>query len=270
MTRQRLSIKAESARRGGLDAEPEREAREIGSIDFRDLFDSAQDPVCLLDDNYAYQAVNPAYENYFNKNNERIVGSTVDKIVGEENFHTIIKPNLDRCLKGEPVTYESWMDIPLKGFRYMNVSYYPRKNSTGRVIGLLDISRDFTEHKKFEARVQEERNNLRNILLSLDIGLCLINPDLTISWANEMFRDMFPGVEPVGSYCHELFGGRQNICEGCGILNVFRDGNPHTRECFLTGLKKWRTLFSAPIRGENAQVIQVLQGIREAGKEEKT
>lgn len=112
-----------------------------------EFFQAAEDPASFLDLNYTYQAVNPAYSRYFGKPAEELVGSSVAELIGEEVFRSSIKPHLDRCLSGEHVSYEHWVEFPTFGRRYMHVSYYPRKNSQGKIVGILHISRDQTEHK---------------------------------------------------------------------------------------------------------------------------
>ena len=44
----------------------------------------------------------------------------------------------------------------------------------------------------------EERSRMNAILASLNIGLCLINRDMTLAWANATIARMSPAQNPAG------------------------------------------------------------------------
>ncbi|MDQ7833606.1 MAG: PAS domain-containing protein [Desulfovibrionaceae bacterium] len=72
---------------------------------FVEFFHTAEDPASFLDRNFVYQSVNAAYARYFGRPAEKIVGLRVIDLLGEDIFQSILKPNLERCLAGEHVSY---------------------------------------------------------------------------------------------------------------------------------------------------------------------
>ena len=118
--------------------------------DFQGLFDAFDTPVSLLDTHFRFQAVNAAYEEYLGVARETLIGRTPAAIVGEEVFRNDILGKLQRCLEGEVVSFSLWVDYKGKGRRLMNTTYAPRLDRTGRIEGLLHISRDITQRHHIE------------------------------------------------------------------------------------------------------------------------
>jgi PAS domain S-box-containing protein len=232
-----------------------------GLLEFENYFDAAGDPSSFLDSNYTYQAVNAAYSRYFGLEKQLIVGASVADIVGTETFATVLKPAMDRCLHGEHVTFEQWIDFPAMGRRYMSIGYSPRRNSQGEIIGILHISRDQTEHKLKDVEIQQERDKFSGILASLDTGLSVINPDLTVDWVNNQIHRMFPEGDPIGRVCHEFYEGQQEPCEGCPTMKVFETGDAHHHERYSEKDGRWYSVLAQPIRDASGKVVKVLEGI---------
>ena len=118
--------------------------------DFQRLFDAFDTPVSLLDTDFRFQAVNAAYEEYLGVARETLIGRTPVAIVGEEVFRNDILGKLQRCLEGEVVSFSLWVDYKGKGRRLMDVTYAPRLDRTGRVEGILLVSRDVTQRYHIE------------------------------------------------------------------------------------------------------------------------
>jgi PAS domain S-box-containing protein len=237
-------------------------SKEIDISAFKEFFDAAYDPASFIDSNYTYQAVNAAYTRYFNRHRHEIVGYTVAELLGEEDFQFRIKSHLDRCLRGEIVSFERWFEFPSMGWRYMNAVYSPRRNSQGEVIGILHISRDLTDHKQIDMKIHAERTKLSHVLSSLNTGLSLINPDMTIEWVNEHIRRMFPhSAEPVGCFCHEFFEGRSRPCENCGAIKAFEQGSSFQTERYHIHDGRWFSIFAEPVYDDFGNVIQILEAI---------
>jgi PAS domain-containing protein len=81
--------------------------------------------IALLDKNYTYLTANPAYLRIVKKTYEQVIGKKAVSLFGEAFFNKVIKPNGDRCLRGEEVHFEEWFDFPASGKRCMEIHYYP-------------------------------------------------------------------------------------------------------------------------------------------------
>jgi PAS domain S-box-containing protein len=117
------------------------------------------------------------------------------------------------------------------------------------------------ERELAEETLEKERKRMEVILSALDTGLSLINPDMTIAWTNQKVREMFPGREPVGQVCHVFYESRATICDGCGTLRAFKDGNICESEQLVPATGRWYYIISQPIKDKTGRVVSVLEGI---------
>jgi PAS domain S-box-containing protein len=116
------------------------------------------------------------------------------------------------------------------------------------------------DHRAYLA-VRKERDRFRVILSAQRTGLALINPDLTIAWANEESRRLFPGREPVGMPCHEFYMGQDRPCEPCPTLRTFETGAVRESEHRNPLDRRWYHTVTQPVRDADGRVVQVLEGI---------
>ena len=114
---------------------------------------ASNDHMAMIDRNYVYQAVNDAYLNSLNKAREDIIGNSVPELFGQAFFEKNQKSNIDRCLAGEVVRYQAWVDFPISGRRYMDVTHYPYLEEDGSITGYVVNARDITEQKRLEDKL---------------------------------------------------------------------------------------------------------------------
>ncbi len=120
---------------------------------------------------------------------------------------------------------------------------------------------DITERKRAAERLETERERMEVILSALNTGLSLINPDMTIAWANHKIREMFPGREPVGQVCHVFYESRATVCDGCGTIRAFMDGKVCESEQLVPATGRTYSIISQPIKDQTGRVVNVLEGI---------
>lgn len=124
---------------------------------YEQMISSTRDLMAYVDRNHIYRAANAAYLSAHNKTWEEVEGHSVEELFGKEVYEQTVKPNQDRCLAGEEVTYETWIRLPGLGNRFMRPTYYPVRNKEGRVEGIVVCVHDLTEIRKaLEALTQSE------------------------------------------------------------------------------------------------------------------
>jgi PAS domain S-box-containing protein len=123
------------------------------------IVSATPDAISLLDRNYVYQIVNQSYLTWNNKQANEIVGHSVSDLFSQEVFTTTIKPQLDKCLTGKKVQYESWFDYPNLGRQFVSVTYAPYVETDGSISGVVVSARNLTDLKAAEEALQksEER-----------------------------------------------------------------------------------------------------------------
>jgi PAS domain S-box-containing protein len=114
------------------------------------IISTVHNPMCFVDRNYIYQAVNTAYTDSFGKSRQDFMGRTVGEIFGEDVFSQKIRQHLDKAFEGKEEHFEEWFDYPSEGRRYSHMSYYPFFEADGNVSGVASISRDITDRKARE------------------------------------------------------------------------------------------------------------------------
>ncbi len=109
----------------------------------------------FINPDYKYEAVNDAYTHAYRKKREEIVGETVERLIGREDFLNKAKPHLDRCFRGEQVRYEDWFTHADGISVYKEVTYLPHLDENGVVEGAVVHSFDLTGKKELEGRLRQ-------------------------------------------------------------------------------------------------------------------
>jgi len=127
---------------------------------FEHIVSTSTDILALLDRNFVYLAVNPAYLAAWKKSRDEMVGRQAVEVVGEEFFETWMKPNALRCLEGQTVNFQAWYKYPAYEPRYMDFNYYPYTDAKGEVIGFAINGRNMTERHQAEQELQRTMHSL--------------------------------------------------------------------------------------------------------------
>jgi PAS domain S-box-containing protein len=147
-----------------------------------------------------YLSANPAYARYVGLPLEQIIGKTIEEVMGKEAFK-IIRPRIERVLRGETVEYED--EVPLAGVRKrVQVTYTPERDASGNAVGWVASVMDITERKKAEEAVRQQATMLR---LSFD-AIIVSRFDSGIASWNQGAETLygFTEREAIGQNVHSL------------------------------------------------------------------
>ncbi len=120
------------------------------------MLDTIPARLALVDRQGRHCYVNAAYCAYLRMPASDLLGRTIRQIIGEE-IYARMRPDpihrqlFERCLAGETTVWEGWLGY-LEGERYVHRTYYPYRDATGEVVGVVGYSRDLTELKSSEAQ----------------------------------------------------------------------------------------------------------------------
>lgn len=123
---------------------------------YETIMATTQDQMSYIDRDYIYRAVNAAYTKTTGVSREKIIGHSIEDLMGSEFFFSVSKPNIDKVFDGEHVS--SLISILDKNGdqRELEVNYYPYYGDTDVVQGVVANARDVT------ARVRIEQERMRN------------------------------------------------------------------------------------------------------------
>ena len=126
------------------------------------LFENAQDAFFVIDvdedGEYRIQRVNSAYEELTGLSDESMQGRTVTEMFGEKDG-AAIRNHYDRCVERQaPIAYVERLDIPTEN------SYWDTRIAPvlvdGDVVQIVGATRNITEQKIYEQRLEEQRDGL--------------------------------------------------------------------------------------------------------------
>ena len=129
------------------------------------------------------------------------------------------------------------------------------------------------ESKNFKERRKRERRKNDNITDVIGTGLCLLDKDLKIIWANKIICDWLDLKEsPVGKYCHDIYHCSEIGTENCPAMNVFQGGSGRIIETWVTTKTKKRMCIqhvATSVTDERGNINNVLIHTTDATESEK-
>jgi two-component system cell cycle sensor histidine kinase/response regulator CckA len=138
-----------------LDSKVKKRTQELTQLEERQrlILDALPAQIAYLDANLNYLFVNQGYAAIFGSDKGRIIGNTIDDVIGPQMM-TSIRPQIEQCLKGQEVVFEYSFE---RNGREMITKrlLLPDINNAGQVVGLLNLSLDITAEKEAERRLTE-------------------------------------------------------------------------------------------------------------------
>lgn len=150
------------------------------------ITDSLPSLISYVNKNEQYEFVNSAYEKWFSKSKQDVVGKTVKEVLGDRAYAKA-KIHIDNAMSGKLDSFDAWLDYNEGGKRFISATYVPHLDESKRVAGYFGLVNDLTERKKFEQTIAENEERLR--LLIEGIGAGTFDYDLAsgeIHWSNDL------------------------------------------------------------------------------------
>ncbi len=150
------------------------------------------DLMAFVDPDYCYRYVNQAYCRMLHRTRAEILGQPVAEIVGERFFRETVRPNLERCLRGESVRFESEHPASF-GAMAIDVSCEPQSDPSGQVIGAVVTIRDASPLRPAQAALLESEARYRALVESMPDWIWETDASLRYTYAS-------PAVEQILGY----------------------------------------------------------------------
>jgi PAS domain S-box-containing protein len=173
----------------------DRKQGEIILRQYERMVEIAPDGIALVDRNYTYRLANQTYLAHNERQWEETVGRSIQDVMGEETFKTVVKSRFDRCLAGETIDYGEWFYFKKAGNRFVSATYSPYFEIDGTITGVVIINREVTERRKAELLLQDSEERLRLALTAANQGLYDLNPQTGITIVSPEYATML-GYSP--------------------------------------------------------------------------
>jgi PAS domain S-box-containing protein len=216
------------------------------------------DPLSFLDTEYRYQNVNESYARYIDLQINEIIGKTPGEILDDSIFEIQIKPELDKCLSGETISYSHWVLFPKIGKRYMSMNYFPLFSKEGKILGVISHGHDLTEEKKLQDKLSIAERDWRDSFNSLKDIMTIINKDFVIENINESGLDFLglPLKDVIGRKCHEVFHNTDQPLETCPYKKSMTSKSPESTIWYHQQSGKHFSIHSSPILDYNREIVK--------------
>ena len=190
--KQRLSRLVPSISRALLEANEHstrlRAESERQKYDF--IVNASKSMFTLVDRDYTYEAVNDAFCKAHNLIRDEIIGKTLIEVWGEESFDKYIRKNFDDSFQNNVVRYQAWFEVPSRGLRCFEVTFYPYKEEGDDVTHTVVDTMDITDKQKAEEAMRESEAKYR-LLFDHAAEAILLEKDGLITTCNTRAVEYF-------------------------------------------------------------------------------
>ncbi len=151
----------------------------------------SNDLIAGINRKYEYVFVNKIFLDYNQLERENVIGHHVRKILGDQLFENKIKAYIDRCFKGETVSFEINKVYPGIGKRNLLVNHYPVKDEMENFIFMVATIRDITSGKETKQKLENIQREFQHLIESSPYSIMLINQEAKIVNINKKFTEVF-------------------------------------------------------------------------------
>lgn len=100
--------------------------------------------------------------------------------------------------------------------------------------------------------LEKKRREIQAVLDGITDLMLVLSEDLRIQRVNHVFTEWFPGIDPIGRYCYELFRGKKSRCDDCPALRSLDLGEIVKDLCIYKVNDKFRhfEIIASPLKTE--------------------
>ena len=229
---------------------------------YRMLVEMAQNGIWLLDKKFMTVFINPKVEEMLGYSKEEMIGRSWYDF-GDPEWVARAKELKKRREGGVKEAHE-FLFMHKDGSKVLTrISTTPLYDKDGNFDGALGILSDITRQKEAEEALNV-KDMLNSVAQSAGIGMCILNPDYTIEWYNDLYVEWFGALESAkGRNCFDVFEGNESQCFECPSKLVFEGSDVAVSErvgvATIDGFNRNFMITATPIRDARGDVIQVVE-----------
>ena len=131
--------------------------------ELRTITDALPVLISYLDRDLVYRFANGAYQQWFGRTPDQMVGCHLREVLGEESYAERL-PLVERALAGEPIASEGRLPHRDGSFHRADIRYIPRIGDDGDVLGIHILVTDVEERAQREAAVRRSNDRFRGAM----------------------------------------------------------------------------------------------------------
>ncbi|KKK59746.1 hypothetical protein LCGC14_3031310, partial [marine sediment metagenome] len=206
-----------------------------------------------------------AFKKIINKSyNVALLDINLPDVKGTELITSIkeIHPNMDIIMITANTSSKFVIDALNNGASGYILKPFDNDNLLLKVKNKLEKQHLITEKWQAEQRLHDERDNLINILNSMQDGVYIVNQRHEIEFCNPVLMKEFGPVE--GRKCYEYFHDHQEVCPWCKNQVVFK-GKTVRWEWYSLKNQKTYDLLDTPLKNSDGTIskLEIFRDITE-------
>jgi len=134
------------------------------------ITDSLPALISYVDADLIYRFSNKAYEDWFGKPTNEIIGRHIREVLGEAIYQRTL-PRLNAALSGKMQSHEYELPLPSGDVRNVSAAYVPDFEADGRVRGVFALATDVTDRKRAENALHESEHRYRELFEASPVSL---------------------------------------------------------------------------------------------------
>ena len=275
-------IKTELAKRKQIE-----EALRQSEVQYRLLADNVSDVIWAMDMTQQLTYFSPSILKFRGYTPEEALQISVEDSLTPESYERSVSAIMEEiACEGKPgVSPDRSQTLELEHIRKdggtvwgeLTTSFIRDEEGCPSVI--IGVTRDITDRKLAEKRLRENEQLMISVFESIQDGISVLEPDLTIRLVNKVMNQWYSENLPLeGKKCYECYHNADKSCDPCPSLRCLKSGK--TESNVVPGLPgsstEWIELFSYPIKnaesGEITGVVEFVRDItaRKRSEKEKT
>ena len=157
---------------------------------FESVLDQVHERIYVIGTDYRYQYANHRVIDFGGWTADEIVGRHVVDLIGPLIFKRLIKPRLDRCFRGENVSFQHWVTTRSGRRQYVDVLLAPFREWDGTIVGSVVTIREKTAQKELEEELRDQSDLNRQLIENSVAGIAFLE-NQRIVFANQAMATMF-------------------------------------------------------------------------------
>jgi signal transduction histidine kinase len=115
-----------------------------------------------------------------------------------------------------------------------------------------ELQQKVEQLKTSNLELEKKRKEIQALLDGITDLMLVLSEDLVIQRVNHVFNDWFPGVDPIGRHCYEIFRGENSRCDDCPAMRALDLGEIVKDLCIYKMNDSYRhfDIIASPLKAE--------------------